>query len=392
MIAVIDRAVPPLYECKPPSGASALRKFIALPEDTLLVLGARRSPPVPAPDANPNTDRTISICTGVGFKQLQAVNYASAAEGLQPDIIVALGDIPYNRVLGNKRIEKATDRQIQWMQDHVGQRKIPGERPQTKLFAPLLPVSCAKQQFYIDCLERELASGVSGLACYDTSSLEDLPVALGNLPRLSFAGPSSPHAVLQHIHVGIDMMVVPFIGAATDAGIALDFRFPITSVEGLNGATPRRLGIDMWLSEHASDVSPLGAGCECYTCTTHHRAYLQHLLAAKEMLGWVLLQIHNHHIMDLFFAGIRQSIDRGTFADDTSYFARMYESQLPEKTGQGPRVRGYQFKAEGPGEGKKNKAAFKGLHRSKEQLAESTPPSVDANADELQAQGFAKVD
>jgi queuine tRNA-ribosyltransferase len=64
------------------------------------------------------------------------------------------------------------------------------------------------------------------------------------------------------------------------------------------------------------------------------------------MLGWALIQIHNHAILSGFFAGIRASIEADTFDADVAAFERYYESALPEKTGQGPRVRGYQFRSE----------------------------------------------
>ena len=61
------------------------------------------------------------------------------------------------------------------------------------------------------------------------------------------------------------------------------------------------------------------------------------------MLGWVLIQIHNHAVLATFFASIRTSIEAGTFDADVAAFEAFYEPQLPSKTGQGPRQRGYQF-------------------------------------------------
>jgi queuine tRNA-ribosyltransferase accessory subunit len=340
--------------------------------------------------------------TAVGFRVLQVADYAEAVEELEPDVVVGLGDIPYGRALGSKRIEKATDRQIQWMQDHTALRNRKAEASagsgRSKLFAPLLPVRCANQQFYIDCLADELSTDVSGLAFYSADTLEDVPESLAHLPRLAFITPATPHDVLQQIAHGVDILTIPFITAATDAGIGLAFTFPSPPLSTVPDV-PLPLGIDFWLSSHATDLSSITPDCQCYACTNHHRAYIQHLLNAKEMLGWVLLQIHNHHTMDLFFSAVRASIANGTFEEDCKQFARMYESHLPEKTGQGPRVRGYQFKSEGPGEPKKNQAPFtvlkedgkaKTLNAGQELLTESTPPSVYADAADLEDQGFAE--
>lgn len=280
------------------------------------------------------------MSTAVGFRTLRAEDYARAVEKLGADIAVGLGDIPFGRALGSKRVEKATDRTIEWMKGHVAVRRNGGEgRGGGKLFAPLLPLACASQQFYVECLTQELGSDVDGLAVYDVATLKDLPTSLHHLPRLGLTEPGTPHEVLRHITLGIDLLTLPFITQATDAGIALDFHFsaPSLSPDATNNNTPLPLGIDMWLPTHAADLSPLSIGCECYTCTHHHRAYIQHLLAAKEMLGWVLLQLHNHHIIDLFFAAVRRSIAKGVFERDVEGFARAYEGRLPEGTGLGPR-------------------------------------------------------
>lgn len=344
-----------------------------------------------APAATPNTHTSVAVCTAVGFKTLKAGEYAEAAEVLKPDVTIALGDIPYGRALGAKRIEKGTDRMIEWMQHHVSLRKL-GKIDNSKLFAPLLPVSCVNQQYYIDCLTEELKCDVAGLAIYHAESLEDLPEALDKLPRMAFLEPPTPHQILQQVFLGFDMLTIPFIAIATDAGIALSFKLSTAedTKDDSEQVFPRPLGVDMWSSDHAVDLSPLAQGCGCYTCTNHHRAYLQHLLSAKEMLGWVLLQIHNHETIDRFFASIRENISDGTFQDRKQRFEQAYEPHLPEKTGQGPRIRGYQFKSEGPGETKRNKAPFTSLGNSAQDSANTTPPSADADARTLEQQGFAE--
>jgi queuine tRNA-ribosyltransferase subunit QTRTD1 len=321
---------------------------------------------------------------------MKAEDYADAAEKLKPDIVVGLGDIPHGRALGAKRIEKATDRNIEWLQDHVDVRRNPDSATghQSKLFAPLLPVSCAAQQYYVDALTQDMAQDIDGLAVYSTDTLEDLPDELRSLPKLALTEPSTPHEVLNHVSLGLDVLTVPFITAATDAGIALDFTFPDATSE----ERPASLGVDMWLEHHATSLDPLVKGCECYACTNHHRAYVQHLLNAKEMLAWVLLQVHNHHMLDRFFAGVRQTLRDGNFEEQVEHFAKVYESHLPEKTGRGPRVRGYQFKSEGPGEPKKNPTSFQTLNDRSEKLSESITPSPDTDAADLEKKGFAERD
>ncbi|KAF2685464.1 tRNA-guanine transglycosylase family protein [Lentithecium fluviatile CBS 122367] len=348
---------PPIFHLDAPA---SIRKFTSLPEDTLLVLGARRNPPIPSPTANTNTE--ISLLTSVGYRSLSCEYYAAAARKLQPDIVVGLADIPLGQeVVGAKRKDKMSDRTETWTRDIIAKQKSLGEgEHRFNIFAPILPIERDLQSWYLEHLVDDMVSKISGVAIYDAYLLDDLPEELHHLPRLSFHAPASPHELLRHISLGMDLFTIPFISSATDAGIALDFVFP--PPQKPNGGSRQTLGIDMWHTEQALSVTPLGENCTCYACTKHHRAYIQHLLSAKEMLGWVLIQIHNHAVLSTFFTSVRASIEAGTFDADAAAFEAFYEPQLPEKTGQGPRVRGYQFGSEEHAKAeKKNPKAFRKL-------------------------------
>ena len=274
--------------------------------------------------------------TSVGFSTLDSVDYMEAVQTLCPDIVLAMGDVVYGEKLGLKRIEKMGDRTLAWMKAMV-EGLWSGDHSVKKaaIFAPILPIDPEMQSFYLDYLETEVREAISGCVLYDQSSVPHIPAGLRDLPRILLEEPRSPHQILRGISHGIDIFTVPFVGAATDAGIALKFQFPIEHRQVSGGKLP--LGIDMWSLDHAADLSPLVLDCQCYTCLHHHRAYVQHLLSAKEMLGWVLLQVHNHHMMEMFFSGVRQSMSRICFHSSKDSFEQTYEADLPSKTGQGPR-------------------------------------------------------
>jgi queuine tRNA-ribosyltransferase len=62
------------------------------------------------------------------------------------------------------------------------------------------------------------------------------------------------------------------------------------------------------------DLGPLDPACACPTCRTYTRAYLRHLVRAKEMLGAILLTVHNlHYLLDLTEQA-RGAIEAGTYA------------------------------------------------------------------------------
>lgn len=63
----------------------------------------------------------------------------------------------------------------------------------------------------------------------------------------------------------------------------------------------------------AEDQNPIDGGCACYTCRTFTRAYLRHLIVAKEMLSATLLSIHNLHTLIQLAEDMREAILAGRF-------------------------------------------------------------------------------
>jgi queuine tRNA-ribosyltransferase len=63
---------------------------------------------------------------------------------------------------------------------------------------------------------------------------------------------------------------------------------------------------------HERDAAPLEASCPCPACK-HSRGYLRHLFMAKEMLGPILLSIHNVTYYQRLVAGARDAIAAGRY-------------------------------------------------------------------------------
>ena len=66
---------------------------------------------------------------------------------------------------------------------------------------------------------------------------------------------------------------------------------------------------------HEKDLRPIEEGCGCPACRRYSRAYIHHLLKAKEMLGMRLLVLHNLYFYNHLMEEIRDSLDKGTFKD-----------------------------------------------------------------------------
>lgn len=267
---------------------------------------------------------------------LESEYHAEAIQKLRPDIVVGMADVLFGHKPGMKRKDIMGDRTLAWVKGLIAEMEDEEEGTlRTTLFAPILPIEAEQQSYYLQVLENEFNMSLSGLALYDMASVDAVPRGLRQLPRLFLGDANSPHRLLDAVVFGIDVFTIPFITEATDAGIALNFSFPATEQPDIDA--PLQLGIDMWSPSHASDPSPFRTDCQCYSCQNHHRAFVQHLLNAKEMLGWVLLQLHNHHVIDEFFVGVRSSIRKGSFEGDRQFFQKSYTAELPAKTGQGPR-------------------------------------------------------
>ena len=58
--------------------------------------------------------------------------------------------------------------------------------------------------------------------------------------------------------------------------------------------------MNMRNAKYTRDFTPLDPECSCPTCQNHTRAYIRHLVKQDEMLGGILLSIHNlHYLLDL---------------------------------------------------------------------------------------------
>jgi queuine tRNA-ribosyltransferase subunit QTRTD1 len=269
---------------------------------------------------------------------------------LSPDAAVGIVDIPAHAP-GKARREKMVERVENWFGALLRVRNSSDAsdagRAPVPILAPVLPVDAEIQRLYFDFLE-EHQEHLAGLAVYDDQVAVDLPEGLQSMLRVLMRDCGTPQKVLEAVERGTDLFTAVFPNEATDAGIALDFCFPADTsktgqaeaayTEVIVGAVRKQLGCNFWDNEsYQTDLKPLAEGCECYACKKHHRAFVAHLLNAKEMTAWVLLQIHNMHVVERFFEGVRGSIEKGTFEQDCEVFKRVYEDEMPKKTGEGPR-------------------------------------------------------
>jgi queuine tRNA-ribosyltransferase len=82
-----------------------------------------------------------------------------------------------------------------------------------------------------------------------------------------------------------------------------------------NGAAVTRKGrFSLKTAANREELAPIEEGCGCYACANFSRAYLRHLLNADEILGIVLLTIHNIYCYMKFMEEIRSATEEGKFS------------------------------------------------------------------------------
>ena len=324
-----------------------------MPSDRATVLGAWRYPPVATPTRMGKGAKSVGLFTSKGLVSMSLPQYAAAVEALRPDVAIAPADAPppSSARPSSKRLARAVQRSEDWLDqlvDHFGGGPRLDEL-RISLFAPVLAVEQSMQQSYLRRLAEEVTSSLSGLAVYEAGMVPGLMAcypSLAPLPRLSLECASTPHEALRQVSLGVDLLAPTFVNRASESGVALSFAFAAPA--GGRHGPPLPLGLDMLSAEHATSLEPLSDGCACQACACHHRAYLHHLLNAKEMLGLSLLQIHNHHVACEFLADVRRALARGVaeFDEGRRRFSAAYQPELPEGAGESLRPRGRRFESE----------------------------------------------
>ncbi|MBD5464162.1 MAG: tRNA guanosine(34) transglycosylase Tgt [Lachnospiraceae bacterium] len=72
--------------------------------------------------------------------------------------------------------------------------------------------------------------------------------------------------------------------------------------------------INLFNAKYELDERPIEEGCGCPACRRYSRAYIRHLLKAKEMLGMRLCVLHNLYFYNTMMEEIRDALDKGEFA------------------------------------------------------------------------------
>ena len=73
--------------------------------------------------------------------------------------------------------------------------------------------------------------------------------------------------------------------------------------------------INLFNAKYELDDRPIEEGCQCPACRHYSRAYIRHLLKAKEMLGMRLCVLHNLYFYNTMMEEIRDALDKGCYEE-----------------------------------------------------------------------------
>ncbi|MBP5265598.1 MAG: tRNA guanosine(34) transglycosylase Tgt [Lachnospiraceae bacterium] len=88
--------------------------------------------------------------------------------------------------------------------------------------------------------------------------------------------------------------------------------------------------INLFNQKYERDMRPIEEGCGCPACKMYSRAYIRHLLKAKEMLGMRLCVLHNLYFYNHLMEEIRDALDAGNFKNykkDKLYAMQEYDRE-----------------------------------------------------------------
>lgn len=127
-------------------------------------------------------------------------------------------------------------------------------------------------------------------------------------------GVGTPANILESVDRGVDFF---------------DCVYP--SRNGRHGHVYTKFGkINLFNAKYETDTAPIEEGCGCPCCQNYSRAYVRHLLKAKEMLGMRLCVLHNLYYYNHLMTDIRAAIEEGRYAgfkEEALYQMKTYDKQ-----------------------------------------------------------------
>lgn len=233
-------------------------------------------------------------------------------EKLGADIIMAFDECapPYDRAYN----ERAVARTHAWAERCLRAKTRPDQALFGIVQGGIFPDLRVQSAEFISGLDFP-GHAIGGLSVGETkhemnAMLEVVDAVLPEDKPRYLMGVGSPEDLINGIRRGVDIFdcVLPTRLARHQAAMTFNGR------------------INLMNAVNARDERPIDASCGCYTCQHFTRAYLRHLIVAKEMLAATLISIHNLFTLLELVRQSRAAILNGTFESFADEFLANYAS------------------------------------------------------------------
>ncbi len=148
---------------------------------------------------------------------------------------------------------------------------------------------------------------------FDGYAIGGLSVGEGHEHMVRTVEHTTPLLPVDHPRYLMGVGMPADIIAAVRAGVDM-FDCVLPTRNGRNASAFTRQGrLKLRNSIHIDSVEPIEAGCDCYACRHFTRGAIRHFFNCGEMLGPILLSLHNLRFYQRLLVEIRQHIEQGNF-------------------------------------------------------------------------------
>ena len=201
------------------------------------------------------------------------------------------------------RLEKAVERTIRW----AGKCKEAHKRPDQLLFGIV--------QGGIDLDLRRTCAAELVEMDFDGYSIGGLSVGEGHDHMIATARATAGYLPANKPRYLMGVGTPADIVAAVAAGVDM-FDCVMPTRNGRNAfAFTEQGSVRLRNSVHVSDGAPIEEGCDCYCCQNFSRSAIRHFFNVREMLGPILVSIHNITFYQRLMSEIRRRIADNSFGD-----------------------------------------------------------------------------
>jgi queuine tRNA-ribosyltransferase subunit QTRTD1 len=290
------------------------------------------------PNGNYHEKGSVAIFNKSGRMNITPERFMNVVNVASPDLFFTLSDGDTPKDCSKKRVVKAVERTEEMFEEclkHFDKSKsakliasVEGgfnEFERKKCVDHLRTFEIEIFGYYIDGFHK---NGCDATLIDEVSLSEMVKFTLSLLPTEKLkvmSGCYLPHVLLKMIALGVDIFDSSFTTLVTSMNRALVFNFDFNLQN--DHKIPE---IDLIDSKFKDDFSPFLENCDCYACRKHTRAYTNHLLITKELLGPMLLNIHNLHHYKQFFIAIRKAIADDKLNDLINLVQNQYSSSVLE--------------------------------------------------------------